>query len=103
MCEAPALVWNLAGKGRIAEGYDADLVLVDLEEVHEVRNREQLTKCGWSPWDGQSLRGWPVATWVRGHCVYRDGKFDTSRRGEEVGFEEPRLGYWARVAGKSLS
>ena len=38
MCDAPARVWDIVGKGRIAVGYDADLVLVDLERTAEVRN-----------------------------------------------------------------
>ena len=66
MCDAPARVWDIVGKGRIAVGYDADLVLVDLERTHEVRNEEQITKCGWSPWHGERLTGWPVRTWVIG-------------------------------------
>jgi dihydroorotase len=95
MCEAPAAVWDLVNKGRIQVGYDADLVLVDLNRRAPVQNTLQLTKCGWSPWDGQWLQGWPVATWVQGHCVFRDGEFDTSRKGSEVQFDHARGGYWA--------
>ncbi len=95
MSEAPARVWDLVGKGRIQVGYDADLVLVDLEREDEVRNSQQLTKCGWSPWDGERLRGWPVATWVHGHCVYRDGNLDETQLGREVQFDHARGGYWA--------
>ena len=57
MCDAPARVWDIVDKGRIADGYDADLVLVDLNRRHDVRNAEQLTKCGWSAWDGVELIG----------------------------------------------
>ncbi len=35
MCDAPARVWDIVGKGRIEVGYDADLVLVDLEREHD--------------------------------------------------------------------
>ena len=45
----------------------------------EIRNEKQLTKCGWSPWHGATLTGWPVRTWVMGHEVYRDGQFVTDR------------------------
>jgi dihydroorotase len=98
MCDAPARVWDLVGKGRIAVGYDADLVLVDLHKTAEIRNDEQLTKCGWSPWHGTSLTGWPVRTWVGGHEVYRDGAFDESRPGREAVFDHQRGGYWADTA-----
>ena len=97
MCDAPARVWDIVGKGRIAVGYDADLVLVDLERVAEVRNEEQVTKCGWSPWHGERLTGWPVRTWVMGREVYHDGQFRTDRGGQEVQFDHARGGYWATV------
>jgi dihydroorotase len=95
MCDAPARVWDLIGKGRIAVGYDADLTLVDLNRAAEVRNEEQLTKCGWSPWHGTTLTGWPIRTWVLGHEVYNDGHFNTDRRGQEAQFDHARGGYWA--------
>ena len=95
MCDAPARVWDLVDKGRIAVGYDADLVLVDLERSQEVQNVNQLTKCGWSPWDGQTLRGWPVRTWVMGHEVFREGELDETRRGLPAQFDHARGGYWA--------
>ncbi len=95
MCDAPARVWDIVGKGRIAAGYDADLVLVDLKRTHTIRNAEQLTKCGWSAWDGAALTGWPVRTWVRGREVFRDGRVDDNVRGEEATFDHARGGYWA--------
>jgi dihydroorotase len=95
MCDAPARVWDIVGKGRIAEGYDADLVLVDLDRSQTVRNANQQTKCGWSPWDGTSLQGWPVRTWVMGHEVFCEDGFDESRFGSEAVFDHARGGYWA--------
>jgi dihydroorotase len=95
MCEAPALVWDLVGKGRIEVGYDADLVLVDLRKTATVLNEEQVTKCGWSTWHGQELTGWPVHTWVRGNAVFRSGQFSADRLGSEATFDHSRSGYWA--------
>jgi dihydroorotase len=95
MCDAPARVWDVIGKGRIAVGYDADLTLVDLNHVAEVRNEQQITKSGWSPWHGAVLVGWPVRTWVLGHEVYRDGRFNAQHRGHEAHFDHARGGYWA--------
>ena len=94
MCDAPARVWDIMNKGRIEVGYDADLVLVDLARSQEVRNAEQQAKCGWSPWDGDTLVGWPVRTWVMGHTVYRDGTFDDQQLGQEARFDHARGGYW---------
>jgi dihydroorotase len=94
MCDAPAQVWDIVNKGRIAVGYDADLVLVDLSCEKEVRNENQVTKCGWSPWHGALLTGWPVRTWVMGHEVYRGGQFNHQRLGREVAFDHARGGYW---------
>ena len=95
MCDAPARVWDIVGKGRITEGYDADLVLVDLDRALTVRNEEQITKCAWSAWDGTELVGWPVRTWVMGHQVFHDGQFDVSQFGHEATFDHRRGGYWA--------
>jgi dihydroorotase len=95
MCDAPARVWGLVGKGRIAAGRDADLVLVDLERQHTIRDAEQVTKCGWSPWDGVTLVGCPVRTWVMGRLVHAEGRFDRSVRGSEALFDRDRGGYWA--------
>lgn len=95
MCDAPARVWDIVGKGRISVGYDADLVLVDLKRKRTVRNAEQLTKCGWSAWDGVELTGWPVRTWVHGREVFRDGQLDDEARGAEAIFDHARGGYWA--------
>ncbi len=97
MCDAPARVWDIVGKGRIVEGYDADLVLVDLELTQQVRNEEQASKCGWSPWHGSELTGWPVRTWVMGHEVYRAGQFNTDRLGQAAVYDHQRGGYWATV------
>ncbi|BBO30885.1 dihydroorotase [Lacipirellula parvula] len=95
MCDAPARVWDIVDKGRIAEGYDADLVLVDLNRRHTVRNAEQFTKCGWSAWDGVELVGLPVRTWVRGQEVFRDGQLREEVRGAAAKFDHARGGYWA--------
>ncbi len=81
---APARVWNLQDKGRIAEGYDADLVLVDLNKTQTILNENQLTKCGWSPWHGETLTGWAIRTWVMGKTVFAEGRIVDDVRGEEI-------------------
>lgn len=97
MADAPARVWDIVNKGRIAPGYDADLVLVDLSKTATVDSDTQETKSRWSPWHGVSLTGWPVRTWVLGREVFRDGRFDDSQRGQEATYDHARGGYWATV------
>lgn len=97
MCDAPARVWDIVDKGRIAVGYDADLVLVDMNLARRVRHEDQLTKCGWSAWHGAELTGWPVRTWVRGRQVFHDGRVDIEARGSEAQYDHARGGYWATM------
>jgi dihydroorotase len=84
---APARIWNIRNKGEIRESYDADLVLVDLNKSQMILNENQLTKCGWSPWHRETLKGWPVRTWVMGQTVYAEGKVLDDVRGDEIQFE----------------
>jgi dihydroorotase len=72
MCAGPARVYGVLGKGRLAAGYDADLTLVDLQRRRRIENAWIASPCGWTPFDGMEVTGWPVATIVRGHTVMRD-------------------------------
>jgi dihydroorotase len=87
MCTAPAQVWDVANKGAIKEGYDADLVLIHMNQKRVIRNEDQLTKCGWTPWDGTEVQGIPVRTWVMGQTVYQDGNVQDGVLGSEVQFQ----------------
>lgn len=86
MSHAVAVAYGIPNKGAIAPGYDADLVLVDLNTYHPVRREELLTKCGWSPFEGWNLTGWPVTTIVGGEIVYDQGKVNTEVRGQALSF-----------------
>ncbi len=99
MSDAPARVWGLVGKGRIEVGYDADLVLVDPLEERTIRNEDQWTKAKWSPWNGVTLTGWPIQTWVGGRSVFQNGKVDDSVRGSRVRCDHARGGYWSTMDG----
>jgi dihydroorotase len=65
----PADIFDISGKGRIAEGYDADLVLVDPEETYFVSAGRLHTNCDWSPFDGREAV-FPQLVTVRGTPVY---------------------------------
>lgn len=84
MCEAPARAYRMKGKGFIELGSHADLTLVDPNEEHTVRNEEQLTKCGWSPWHGRKLKGRPVTTICGGEVVYENNRVNDGVRGKEI-------------------
>ena len=81
-------VYGIAGKGRIAVGYDGDLTLVDLEARREITADWLASKCGWSPFEGTTVTGWPVATVVRGRIVARDGELLGEPAGAPVRFTD---------------
>lgn len=84
----PARLFGVKGKGSLVVGMDADLVVLDMNFEREVQNDRLYTKCGWSPFHGWKLKGWPQMTMVNGKMVYRDGKVDENMRvGREVTFE----------------
>jgi len=87
MSAAVAKAYKIPNKGKIAPGFDADLVLVDLDKYHLVVREEMVTKCGWSPFEGWNLTGWPVVTVVGGKVVFEKGKLDTTVRGEALTFD----------------
>jgi dihydroorotase len=87
MSTAVAKAYGIPKKGAIAPGYDADLVLVDLNSYRPVLRQELLTKCGWSPFEGWSLTGWAVVTIVGGQVVYDRGKLNTEVRGQALTFD----------------
>src|ERR1043165_6119832 len=84
----PARIFNIAGKGRIALGYDADFSIVDLQEKREITNDWIRTKCGWTPYAGMKITGWPKATVIRGNIVIRDDELLAKPLGAPVRFTE---------------
>jgi dihydroorotase len=88
VCTGPARVWGMAGKGRLAVGYDADLTLVDLDARRTLRDADMATRSGWTPFDGMTVTGFPIATIVRGRVVMRDGQLVGDAIGRPVRFLE---------------
>jgi len=84
----PQRVYGLAGKGRIAAGYDADLTLVDLSREAEITEDWLASRCGWSPYTGKRVKGWPMGTVVRGRIVMRDGEIIAPAAGQPARFVE---------------
>lgn len=84
----PARLFGIAGKGRIAVGYDADLTVVDLKRRMTIDNRWIASRCGWTPYDGKTVTGWPIGTIVRGRRVMWDGELVTASTGRPILFTE---------------
>lgn len=84
----PARLFGIAGKGRIAAGYDADLTIVDLRRRQTITNAWVAAKPGWTPYDGREVIGWVVGTCVRGARVMWEGELLAPARGEPVRFGE---------------
>jgi dihydroorotase len=84
----PQRLFGIRGKGRIAVGYDADLTVVDLGRTETITNKWVRSKAGWTPYDGVSVKGWPVGTIVRGERAMWDGALAASATGEPVRFFE---------------
>ena len=75
-CENPAKIFNIRNKGKIKKGYDADLVIIDLGLKKKVNNKNLYTRCGWSPFNGWKLKGWPITTIVNGKIIFDNGKIN---------------------------
>ncbi|MFW6018936.1 MAG: dihydroorotase [Halapricum sp.] len=67
----PAAIFGLSNKGRIEEGFDADLVLVDPDDPRPIRGEDMHTNCDWTPFEGMDGI-FPELTMVRGTVVYEN-------------------------------
>lgn len=84
----PQRLFGIRGKGRIGVGYDADVTIVDLKRRAAISNAWIESRCGWTPYDGVRVTGWPVGTVVRGRTVMWDGEIIGPATGAPVGFHE---------------
>jgi dihydroorotase len=85
---SPQRLFGIRGKGRIAVGYDADLTVVDMKRSETITNAWIASRCGWTPYDGRKVTGWPVGTLVRGRRVVWEGEIAGPAHGAPVGFYE---------------
>jgi dihydroorotase len=86
MSHAVAKCFQIENRGYIREGYFADLVLVDLNNPTTVSKENILYKCGWSPLEGFQFPATVTNTFVNGHLVYENGRFDESLKGSRLTF-----------------
>jgi len=73
--ENPARIFGLyPKKGAIRVGSDADLVIVDMDKEVKIRNEDQITECGWTPYNGYFVKGVPILSILRGRVIMEDGE-----------------------------
>jgi dihydroorotase len=84
----PSRIFGIAGKGRIAEGYDADLTIVDLSRRREITDGWIESRCQWTPYRGMTVTGWPAGTIVRGRRVMWEGQITGEAQGQPIRFSE---------------
>ncbi len=82
--------FGIEKRGYIREGYYADLAIVDLKRSQTVSKENILYKCGWSPFEGHTFPSTVVKTFVNGHLVYNEGKFDESKFGKRLLFNRSK-------------
>jgi len=88
----PQRIFGIAGKGRIAVGYDADFSVVDLKAKWTIEESWLASRCGWSPFTGMQITGRPVGTIIRGRRVMWDGALAETAHGEPIRFESVEFG-----------
>ncbi len=86
MCHNPAKLFQIEKRGFIREGYFADLVLVDVNDPWTVSKENVLYKCGWSPFEGTTFQSKITRTFVNGHLIYDQGKFNDTIKGKRITF-----------------
>ena len=87
VCENPAKIFGIIGKGYIKEDYDADFTIVDMNKIIEIKNEKIESKCGWSPFDGYKFKGTPVYTIINGEIKMKDGEILGEASGKPIKFE----------------
>ncbi len=85
---SPARIWGMAGKGRLAVGWDADYTVVDMKASRTIEDGWIASRAGWTPFDGRTVAGWPVGTIIRGQRVMWDGQLADAATGQPVRFND---------------
>jgi dihydroorotase len=82
----PAQIYGALRKGELRLGYDADFTVVDLNKKSIITNSWISSRSSWTPFDGMSVTGWPIATIVRGQIVMRESELLGSPIGKPIDF-----------------
>lgn len=85
-CEAPAELYSIRGKGHIEVGFDADLTLVDLKRSQVFTREMVVSKCGWSPYEGETFTGWVEHVVLGGDIAVEGGTLAGKPEGRMLEF-----------------
>ncbi|MNK12080.1 Dihydroorotase [compost metagenome] len=85
--ENPRRVFGIKNKGRLAQGFDADITLVDLKKERTIDNSWIASRCGWTPFHGMKVTGWMTHTIVGGHLAMESDVVVDAHKGQPVDFE----------------
>lgn len=88
VCHGPQRIFGIAGKGRLAIGYDADFTVVDLKRRETITDAWSRSRCGWTPFAGMTVTGWPVGAIIRGRKVMWENALLAPSQGAPVRFQE---------------
>ena len=86
MCENPCKIFGIKNKGYIKEDFDADLTIIDINKKQTIKDEMIASKCGWTPFNNFTVKGFPVATIVNGKVVMSDGKVNIEGSGQPLEF-----------------
>ena len=87
MCENPAKIMKIEKRGKLQEGFFADIIVVDTQKEWIVGVDDTIeSKCGWTPYENWKLKGKNTMTIVNGKIVYENGKINDSHNGKEINF-----------------
>ena len=86
VCENPIKIFGIKNKGFIKKEYDADFTIVDMNKDIKIQNINIESKCGWSPFDGFTFKGSPVATIINGKIKMLNGKILGNPEGLPLNF-----------------
>ncbi len=87
VCENPAKIFGIIGKGYIKKNYDADFTIVDMNKIIEIKNEKIESKCGWSPFNGYKFKGTPVYTIINGEIKMKYGEILGEPSGKPLSFQ----------------
>lgn len=85
--ENPRRIFGIKNKGRIEKGYDADFTIVDLKKKRTIENKWIASKCGWTPFDGKQVTGWPIYTILNGQVAMAEDEILISPSGRPLNFD----------------